>query len=241
MAGKQTLYDFLNKSVKILIVDDCDKILHVYKENLSRCPLYDVYCVNSASEAKKLLDKDLKFHVCIEELGIADIENDEFYLIKNYSQICTFLIATKTFSAQKEFLAHCHGAKKLFHKPVQFRNTSFIHEINRAFLNNLITPKNNYVENEMVVNARSFLIDNDPDDIMEWAAGMGISEECLENLWSKAFATKPRHHFLLYKLFSRALSFYEDIFNGIQRDLSGKDGAEDISEYKEFYYNSCTS
>lgn len=128
----------LNKSIKLLIIDDCKEILEIYQEYFSIYPVYDVFCASTAAEALSLLVSDIRFHICITELGISDLYNDEFYLLKSYARKVSCIVVTKNASPEKKAIAFFYGVKKYFLKPVMFTNSHFMSVVNTLFLNHIL-------------------------------------------------------------------------------------------------------
>jgi DNA-binding NtrC family response regulator len=83
---------FPQRSIKILVVDDEFALVDLHLEHLTSYELYDVTCAYNATTADKILSSSKRFHVCMMDLGLYDMNNDEYFLIKKYSPRISFII-----------------------------------------------------------------------------------------------------------------------------------------------------
>lgn len=200
-------FAFLERSIKILIVDDEWSFAEVLRENLSAYVLYDVARAYSAKEADSILSSG-QYHVCLMDLGLNDIDNDEYYLIKKYSPKISFIIVSARESLEKGFQARDCGALAAVSKPVDFSDLNFINLINEAFFQSLITPDSIITCKQVIRNAVRAFMSAKPTSIIQWAGKTGVEKRYFSKVWVEFFGYQPKHIVWLYKVLSHVFSYY---------------------------------
>ena len=125
---------FFERSIEVLIVDDDPCILDLHEECLSRYKMYSVSKASCAKEANEIFLSKRRIHVCLLDLGITDMDRDEYYLLKKFSLKTSFIVVTGRDSLEEGFKARNLGAYAAIKEPIKFEELSIIHHINDAFL-----------------------------------------------------------------------------------------------------------
>ena len=227
----------LEQSIKILIVDDEWGVAEAYSEILRTYKLYEVTCAYCAKEADLLLSSSKRFHVCLFDLGLTDINNDEYYLINKYSTKISFIIVTGKDSLKKGFQSKAYGAIAAINKPIDFCNLDFINLVNEAFFRSLIIPKDINKCKPIIKDAIESFISLRPTNIKQWAENGGIDERYLRRVWMECFNYQPRYLLWLTKVLSYAFSFYNSLYC---KELGLRTSGNDIQdiEYSSRRFNS---
>jgi FixJ family two-component response regulator len=216
--SEESPYSFLERTIEICMVDDDPNILELYSKILNCYPLYTAATFSSASEANVILSSIKRFHVCVMDLGLADINNDEFYLVKTFSPQTSFVILTGKGSIQTGFQCGKNGSFSVFEKPVDFRKTEFINTVNEAFIYSLVnTGKEKHCKPiiEKIIEALIFCY---PANINEWAYNACVTEQYLRRVWNTIYGYQPKYFLWFYKMMTSAFSFYNEAFlkmNGV--------------------------
>jgi CheY-like chemotaxis protein len=209
----------LERSIGICMVDDDPVILESYSKILRRYPLYDVTTSSNAFEANSILSSGRRFHVCIMDLGLTDIDNDEFYLVKTFSPATSFVVlAAGKDSIQAGFECGKYGTFSVFKKPVDFSKIEFINTVNEAFIYSLVnTGKEKYCKPVIEKIVESLIIFY-PENINEWAYNACVTEQYLRRVWNTIYGYQPRYFLWFYKMMTAAFLFYNKEFlkmNGV--------------------------
>jgi DNA-binding NarL/FixJ family response regulator len=234
-------FPFLERSIEILIVDDEWSVAAAYAGILNLYKLYNVTCASSVKEADLILSSSKRCHVCLLDLGLTDIDNDEYYLIKKFSPRISFIVVSGRDSLQKGFQAGMHGALAAISKPVDFYKLDFIDIINEAFLQSLIIPEDMNNCKPIIKNAIEVLISSKPASIMHWADKVGVEERYLRKVWTDCFEYQPKYVLWLHRIFSHAFSYYKSFYceKGKLKTETENAGFKDkgpyYSGYKRFY------
>ena len=130
-------FPFLEKTIEILVLHDEPAILELYSEYLSLYKPYNVITASCSKEARAILLSNNRIRVCIMDLGLMDLNNDEYYFIKEFSSKTSFILVTGRDSLEAGFKAHSLGVCAVIKKPGNFETISIINEINNAFLQNI--------------------------------------------------------------------------------------------------------
>ncbi len=204
-------YQFLAHSINICMVDDDPQLLQVYSEILNGYNLYTIVSCSNVAETESMLSSKQRFHVCIMDLGLDDIDNDEFYLLKKFSPRISFIILTGNDSVKKGFECGKYGSLSVFEKPVDFGKVDFINAVNRAFICSLVAScsKSYKPVVEKIVEAL-FLFD--PVDIFNWALNANVTEQYLRKVWNTIYGYQPKYFFILYRMMLSAFSVFNSEF-----------------------------
>ena len=201
-------FSFLDKSISILIADDDALLLDLYKAYLTMYPLYSVSYATSSHTAKKLLSSKKKFHVCIMDLGMDDVNNDEFFLIKKFVNKTSFIVVTGNDSLKKGFEAKSLGALAALKKPLNLKNDELINDINYAFINSLLLPATQSNCKPVLKEAVATFLTLRPKSVAAWAEAAGIAQQYLGRIWEECLVYNPKYIIRLSKVYALAFSFF---------------------------------
>jgi CheY-like chemotaxis protein len=234
-------FSFLERSVKILVVDDEAALAALFLEHLNAYPLYDASTAFTAKSADAMLSSSNGFHVCLLDLGMSDINGDEYYLIKKHAPQTSFIIITARDSLDKGFKAgHC-GAFTAIKKPVDFYQMDIFNIINEAFSKSIVTSPKKYRCKPIVSTAAEVLTLSKPDSVREWADCAGVDERYLRRAWEGCFGYLPKHILWFNKVFYFATLYYNNYYRkkfkiktGID-DTRVEDASGSSDEFEKFY------
>lgn len=238
---EESHYSFLERSMEICIVDDDPIILETYSRILNCYPLYSVATFSSASEANAVLSAIRRVHVCIMDLGLTDIDNDEFYLVKKFSPRTSFVVLTGNSSIHTGFECGKHGSFSVFEKPVDFERIDFVNTLNRAFIYSLVNTSKDKHFKPIVDKIIEALMIYNPTNIGEWAYFACITEQYLRRVWNTIFGYQPKYFLWFYKMMTSAFSIYNKDFlemNGVyapKADLSSENIDREILAIARFF------
>jgi CheY-like chemotaxis protein len=207
-------FSFLDKTLNILVVDDDWMILDLLREILSPVHLYNVITANSTKEANAIISSEKRIHVCIMDLGLSDIDHDEFYLLKNFAPYVSFLVNTGSINPAQGFKCKQYGAKHLISKGSLsgIEGIELVREINRQALYNIINPS--FSENifDTLNFATEMLFKKSPDSVTGWALEAKITDRELRNLWTNKVGIMARQALTIFHLYSIAFACAERYF-----------------------------
>ena len=183
-------------------------------------------------------------HVCLLDLGLKDLDNDEYILIKKYFPKVSFVIVTARDSIEHGFQSAACGACAVLKKPIDFKKGNFLNVINRAFFRSLIMPENPNKCKPVIRDAVEAFISTHNSSVSEWAKSIGIDERYLRMVWTDCYGYQPKLVVWLNKIYRSAFSYYTNIFKsqinpGISSCSSPEEHApeEDTKQLSLFYFN----
>ncbi len=245
MAGLQQSTKFpddpLCKSVRILFIDDEEKQLRYYRDMVSGHALYSVSTAGNAAEAQKFLNSSSgeKPHVCVMDLGIDDIGNDEFFLLKKYASRVPFIIVSGSMDMERAFEASRLDAAGMIAKPIQVLSEKFWNTLSTVFLNFSIYPILNSGSNSVLKFCRDVLYTEEPETVSQWATMASISDTYIRKLWAECFTYPPNYILFLYRMYKNSFRYHNAEYIA---DLNGTEpsavSSEQIEQYKQMikYY-----
>ena len=95
MESKNRLpYDFLNKTLNLLFIEDNNEFKDFILDLLNRFIFIQFLPPSLQYGGIEIPSLRLRFHACILDLGMNDIENDEFYILRQYAYHCPIVVLT---------------------------------------------------------------------------------------------------------------------------------------------------
>jgi len=225
-------YVYLEKSIKILAVDDEPYILDIYGAYLKDFPLFTIDTADTVAEAQELMQKDGGYDVCIFDLGMAEGKKDEFFFLKKYAQRLPFVVVTGTTSTSKGFNSRLYGAYNIISK-IDATRTVLIKEICDAFLWSLIKPYGTK-QHPFFEKAAQICLENFPENVHVWAERLDVSGSYLRRLYMEFYELRPKYVLFLYDLYKHALGFhYHKLIKKLPEftDLT----TDKYRKYKDYY------
>lgn len=233
---------FFERSIRLLVVDDEPSILNAYSEFLGSYKLYDVTCVSSAKEGANLLSSSRRFHVCISDLGILDIGNDEYYLMKTFSHKTVFIVVTARDNLDKGFQSRDSGAFAVLKKPVNFLSIDLVDLINEAYVQSIMIPERNENIKPIIKGIAKAFCQHKPNSINKWAQHACVEAGYLRKAWKDCYGYSPRYFLWLYGILSNVFAFYNFLYcekwgiNYAERTILSMGQAEYINnKFNKFY------
>lgn len=211
MAEIRAPFYYLDKSVNILLVDDDPEILSVLNEIFEPIGTYTVYQATSAQQAEKILASPPRTHFCVLDLGLTDIKNDEFFLLKRFGARVSFIIFTGRPSPSKGFNAHALGAKDVIEKSGEFDSLKFFKKVNYYSLLNIINPKYISTTNDSLSISTELLFEKSPQFVSQWAQMMGMTDRSLRHIWTKNLGANAKIILSIYQMFETAFDYFEKV------------------------------
>jgi len=204
----ESSFAFINSTINVLIVD-CDndsvkKLIHLFL----RMPIYTVQTVTSAAAAVLCFQNNKRIHVCIMEFGLADVENNEFYLLEHYSEKTAFIVLTESKSPSKGAQSIQAGAKRVFEKNRDTDFKAFIQYVSYAALMNIVNPQ--YREHGLTTldYATEILFTKYPESVTQWAEYLKITDRQLRNIWQKGVGLGAKQVLALFTIINAACRGY---------------------------------
>lgn len=201
------VFSALSQSVSILAVDDDSFLCVFYREALSQHPLYSVKTASSAQTALKMLQSEKPFHLCILDLGMDDVQDDEFYLLRHFSRKVPFVIISGTPDTERTFEACRIGAREMIAKPFELSSIHFWEKLSKTFLSYTILPDLSEVKPHHKA-IYKVLVDKQPRTISQWAMMAGVTDTWLRKVWYEYCDCQPKRVLFLYRLYNLAFDYH---------------------------------
>jgi DNA-binding NarL/FixJ family response regulator len=210
---------FLDKSVSVLIADDDEAIRTLISDVLKPVRTYSVRTTTCAADAEDVLKKPERTHVCILDLGLSDLHNDEFHLLRTYAPRISFIVFTGSTSPAKGYAARELGAKDIIEKSANFSQSAFLKTVNRLSLLNIINPQYRK-DSDTLSLSTDLLFEKSPNNVSQWAIQMGITDRELRHIWRKNLGANAKIILSIFQLFSAAFAYFEKVaLAGSERDV----------------------
>ena len=210
-AGSASPFFFLDDLLNILIIDagteDRTRLANLLAP--ARC-----FCIEQAvstSEAREKIRSGKRFHCIITELGMDDVDDDEFYIPRNYAHHCSVMILTASTSPVKGATCAWLGARAVFEKGDRFDERKFFLALTDMLTINIVNLRYSQNTNDTLNMATRTLLETAPQTVTEWADKMRITDRQLRNLWHTESGFGAKHILFLFHCFKRAFAYYETI------------------------------
>jgi len=244
MVSRSQPFYYLDNLVNVLLVDDDIKIISLLGEILKPfCP-YNIHSAITAQQAEKILSSPTRFHICVMDLGITDIKNDEFFLLKQFGKRVSFIILTGRPSPSKGFDAHALGAKSIIEKSGAFDTRTFLKTLSRLALLNIINPKYIPEKIDSLSLSTDILFEKSPKFISQWAMHMGMTDRTLRHIWTKNLGANAKIIISIFQMFEMAFKHFEVISttgeNGDAQKIVQSDHYHRLEEFFHMHKSTIT-
>jgi CheY-like chemotaxis protein len=205
-------FPFLKQTVNILLVDDSPLITSWISGMLELLDLYYISVASSTAEAVTILETgEKRYHVCVVDLGMSDVENNEFYLMDNYGKKMPFIVITARSDTERGFKCGSRGVKEILLKDSRDFERRLLSTINKYALKSIICPK--FCENPSTTLIRFIecLDQKKPASVNEWVAYLKMDERYFRSEWEKYVGMMPKHSLCIFYLFSETFKYIEKV------------------------------
>lgn len=209
MPEEREPFYYLDKLVNVLFLDDDPEILSLLSDIFKPICPYSINSVATAQQAEKILSLPPRTHLCVLDLGITDIKNDDFFLLKQFGSRVSFIIFTGRPSPSKGFEANTLGAKAVIEKTGEFDNINFLKIVNHFSLLNIINPKHSSIINDSLSVSTDLLFEKSPHFVSQWAQLMGMTDRSLRHIWTKNLGANAKIILSTYQMFETAFNYFE--------------------------------
>ena len=194
----------LKHTVNVLVVDDMPEFWMSVKGLLDLFGIYSVSTAESTREALEIIkNSDKRFHACMLDRGMNDMERNEFYLIDKLGKTIPFIIMTARQEPDESFQCGRRGAKAFVMKGVQEFNYKLVSNINKYAIQNILCPKYSEGQQNLFCKCLDTLINSKPLSVSEWARGVDVLERQLQREWKEHIGVNPLHSLYVFHLYSR--------------------------------------
>jgi len=228
-------FSFLDSTLGVLCVDDEPVILELLNEFLSPIKLYRIYTASNAREAMQQLAGN-KVHACIMDLGVRDVDNDEYALLRKFSGKTCFIVLTGSQFPSKGFDCYRLGAKAVIEKTHAFDDLTMVKMVDKFALMNVINPSYTEHDDETSVISTEVLFKSSPDSVNKWAQEMGITDRQLRKIWKAESGSNAKHVLFIYHLYKEAFAYYEYNLDHPDSPRSIPDNLEEYKKLVEYFY-----
>lgn len=206
-------FHFINGSINLLFLDDQPLILDLLETIFEPIRLYSLHKAATSKEALQLLCSDTRFHGCVMDLGVKDIDNDEFMILKRFGSKTSFVVLTGSQFPSKGFDAYRLGAKAVVEKTGHLEQSALLKTVNRYTLENIINPHFHEQSDDTTSISTKILFQSSPDTVTSWAQKLGISDRQLRKIWKSCLGFSAKTSLFTFNLFQQAFLFYENMLD----------------------------
>lgn len=181
-------FPHLHKQINVLLADDQPQVLEMLGDVFESVPLYNVHCAGSTAEAVELLESGTRFHVCIQDRGMDDMESDELHLVRNYGLIVPILVNTgrvETEDVEKAGEVVERGACGVIVKGLH-STTEYLSRAAFYAVRHMVWPLYKVLPANRLTRATDLLIHHGYRSVKEWAEASGCSAHELTRQWRNA-------------------------------------------------------
>ncbi len=211
-------FAFIDRTLNLLVVERDPSDLAPLLRLLEPVTCFNVHTAASNLGALGHLRSGKRFHVCITDLGMRDVEDDEFHLLRHYGRHSSIIVLGGVASLRKGAECVALGARAVFDKGDSFDTVTFFMELQRLVLINLVNHRYNEWSADSINLATRTLFETEPESVTEWADNMRITDRQLRNIWHTNSGFGARHVLFLFQCFKHAFAYHESTLFGSPRE-----------------------
>jgi response regulator RpfG family c-di-GMP phosphodiesterase len=167
---------------------------------------------SSTAQAIKVIEKsDSRFHVCVMDRGLGDVEGNEFYLMDRYRKKIPFIIITGRIDTEKGFECSEHGGKKIFIKGEIDFLKNLLPTINEFALKSIVCPGCHESPSPFLSRCYDTLVEKRPLSVKELARYLHMSDRTLRNGCKKYSKIDPKYSICFFNLYSKVFECIEKV------------------------------
>jgi CheY-like chemotaxis protein len=205
-------FSFLNQTVNILLVDDEPMIISWLSGMLELLGLYSVSCASSAAEAVAAIEtSEKRYHACVSDLGMKDVENNEFYLMDKYRKKMPFIVITARSDTEKGFKCGNSGVKETLMKNARDFEWRLVRAINKYAMGSVICPGFHESPPVALIRYMECLAQKKPACVNEWFSNLKMDYSFFRREWERYAGVKPKYSICIFHLFTAAFEYIEKI------------------------------
>jgi hypothetical protein len=152
-----------------------------------------------------------RYHVCILDRCLNDVQNDEFYLMDKFRKDMPFITITARHDSEKGFECAKHGAKVVLSKD----RPDFIEKLlcytNLLSIKSIVCPSCHESPAPLLCRMIDSLFWRKPYHVNSIAIALKMSDRSLRDAWIKYVGINPKYSICIYHLYSKAFEYVERI------------------------------
>ena len=202
-------YAQLRGAFRVLVVDSDERTLERHQEMLENMPTVMAYTARTAEEAAQLLDDGRQWHACVMDLGIDDVDGDEYYLLREFSEHVPFVVCSAQASLEKGGECVRLGARHILKKHGLAALEARLQEyVAYCIIVAVINAEYQPFGRDSLSRATRALLDACPPSVTAWAGIVGVSTRELRYLWRRSAGAAAKDVLDLYHIVAAALAYH---------------------------------
>jgi response regulator RpfG family c-di-GMP phosphodiesterase len=229
-------FTLLKHTVNVLVVDDMPQFWMSVKGLLDLFGIYSVHIAETTREALEIIAQSPKrFHACLFDLGVNDVERNEFYLLDKFGDTIPFTVMSATADTEKSFECKNRGAKTFVKKATPGFNSKLVSSLDKYALINMICPGYEKDEESVLSKCVDSLEKNNQLHVSDWAREVDVLEGKLRKECKEQMTVKPKQALCVFHIF-------REIFKLVEKTFGDNESADRFSseECGKYLINSAT-
>jgi response regulator RpfG family c-di-GMP phosphodiesterase len=203
-------FTIFKHTVNVLVVDDMPEFWMSVKGVLDLFGIYSVRIAETTREALEIISQSPKrFHACLFDLGINDVERNEFYLLDKFGDTIPFTIMSATADTEKSFECKNRGAKTFVKKATPGFSNKLVSSLDKYALINMICPGYEKDEESILSKCVDALEKSNQLHVSEWANEVDVLEGKLRKECKGQMTVKPKQALCVYHIFREIFKHVE--------------------------------
>lgn len=196
-------FQFLAQTIKVLVVEGESGIAGLVSAAFGDELFYRMVSAETVEQALEYLGGEIRYAVCVLDVGMMSPCIEEFHLIKRFSSRTAFVALSGCDSLEKGFTARQAGAKAAM--CVQSIGGGILkNRVDNVFLHGILDPP--CAEGDSVIQKAALTFErHGPKSVAQWAQKLEVSETYLRRKYAQKCGVNPKLVLFLHTLYSMAL------------------------------------
>lgn len=199
----------LRGAFRVLLVDRDERVLARHQETVEDVPLLEAGTARTAAEATRMLESGETWHAVVTDLGMDDMEDDEFYLLRRFAGDVPFVVCSAQASLEKGGECVRRGARHIVQKHGLTADPCRLQEsVSYCVILSTINPHFQAGGHDTLSRATEALFTECPYNVSAWARAIGVCDREMRYLWRRHAKSTAKDVLDLYHIVSSAFSYH---------------------------------
>ncbi|MBN2035296.1 MAG: hypothetical protein JW768_01005 [Chitinispirillaceae bacterium] len=209
MAVSEKAFQFLFKKFVVVVAMRDRDHASIVAARLQDIPLFKVISCTSSRKAESAIESCDHVHCCVCGSGMADLHNEELYLLKRFGDHIPFImhVSDRNIALAAECMRF-DAAAVMNSENMQNNLHALMIAVCNQSVKGVLFPFRSLRTHQSLHKSRTILFKTHPQDVTEWAIQCDMSRQHLHELWTNYCGATANLSLICFHLLCTAFTWY---------------------------------